>query len=244
VKVNPRDTIPPVRHRRFTVASALSLLIFVAIIVLWARSYFAGDDLIWETAPQAASEGSICEAVTGKGRFFVIRDGTGMTSNAIQDHFRHFAQPPEEVGPVGAGIFARMGFAVSWARGTSSGPAYTLDDAGNAVPSTEPADEEATTDKDHPVPTFFPPRDPNGPAQPRASVLGFTLGFPLWLPASIFGLLSIPAIRALRRRVRPARQPGTCAGCGYDLRGSTDRCPECGMAFFTPDSGPTGRWPM
>ena len=227
-------------RRLLILASVLSLLSCVATVVLWARSYFAADDLIWETAPQPAAEGSYCEALTGKGRFFVIRDGTGMTSNALQDHFGYSTLPPQNVGPTGGRIFARMGFALSWARGTSSGPRYVLDGDGNAVPSTEPADEGATTDKDHPVPTFLPPRHPNAPAQPPASVLGFTLGFPLWFPTAIFCLLSIPAIRALHRRVRPAHQPGTCARCGYDLRGSTDRCPECGTPFFTTDSGSTG----
>ncbi len=41
------------------------------------------------------------------------------------------------------------------------------------------------------------------------------------------GLLTVPPV--LRRRKRARR--GQCLHCGYDLRGSTERCPECGMAF-------------
>jgi hypothetical protein len=47
---------------------------------------------------------------------------------------------------------------------------------------------------------------------------------PFWLPTAALGLL--PAWRLARRGRR--RLPGACQSCGYDLRASPGRCPECG----------------
>jgi hypothetical protein len=56
----------------------------------------------------------------------------------------------------------------------------------------------------------------------------------LWIPAAAFALL--PALRlwrTLRRRRAPA--PHACRACGYDLRATPDRCPECGTVPATSD---------
>jgi hypothetical protein len=50
---------------------------------------------------------------------------------------------------------------------------------------------------------------------------------PYWAPTL---LVSIPALVAARRLVRRyvRRRRGLCRECGYDLRASGERCPECG----------------
>jgi hypothetical protein len=50
---------------------------------------------------------------------------------------------------------------------------------------------------------------------------------PYWLPTVAFVLLSAASVNWAMRRQR-AQVPGLCAVCGYDLRATPDRCPECG----------------
>lgn len=51
--------------------------------------------------------------------------------------------------------------------------------------------------------------------------------FPCWLATVAFGILPLLWIRTRARRLSQAGG-GHCLCCGYDLRASKDRCPECG----------------
>jgi len=67
----------------------------------------------------------------------------------------------------------------------------------------------------------------------RASAWLF--GIPDWAIALLAALLPLSMIRARfvqRRRI----SAGRCAGCGYDLRGVSGRCPECGRESIFPSA--------
>jgi len=63
--------------------------------------------------------------------------------------------------------------------------------------------------------------------QPSFSAWDFRV--PFWLPLL---LSAIAPLLWYRRRHR--YPPGTCQQCGYDLRASPNRCPECGAIWHAP----------
>ena len=54
----------------------------------------------------------------------------------------------------------------------------------------------------------------------------WTITLPLWMPFIGFSLL--PIICAVRRLGKRPLGKAQCSTCGYDLRATPDRCPECG----------------
>ena len=67
------------------------------------------------------------------------------------------------------------------------------------------------------------------------SIGEYYLFIPLWIPSVLFSLVfAISCTPILRRRKR--KKLGLCVKCSYDLRGSKDRCPECGTGFSNQDN--------
>ena len=65
---------------------------------------------------------------------------------------------------------------------------------------------------------------------PESSIWAIWIdGFPLWVVTGLSTLLPILSINTVVDRLRARRlHHGLCTRCGYDLRVSPDRCPECG----------------
>lgn len=56
---------------------------------------------------------------------------------------------------------------------------------------------------------------------------------PYWAIVAVLaspGFVFVPVWKRRRRRIK-RRQSGLCESCGYDLRASVDRCPECGTSI-------------
>ncbi len=60
---------------------------------------------------------------------------------------------------------------------------------------------------------------------------------PLWLPTCILAALSFFLLLPPLHRRRKREKLGLCLKCGYDLRASKDRCPECGEEFGSTNVG-------
>lgn len=58
------------------------------------------------------------------------------------------------------------------------------------------------------------------------------VGVPFWCIA-----LALMLVTEIVRRKRYAFPPGTCWRCGYDLRATPDRCPECGTTVERAKAG-------
>jgi hypothetical protein len=56
---------------------------------------------------------------------------------------------------------------------------------------------------------------------------------PPWVPCLVAAAIIVAPAMKRRRHV-----PGHCRACGYDLRGSGERCPECGTAMEVDNASP------
>jgi hypothetical protein len=157
-------------RRLLTIASALSLLLCVATIVFWTRSYLAADSIRWNVPPHGGV------SFLSSGGRFTLSMYAGV--ERMVGGFQHLSQSHFDFDDQTARWFLTYHNWLGFGFGTG------FADAGPVI-----------------VPYWF--------------VALLTCVSPLWL---FLG----------RRRSRRRHTLGLCPSCGYDLRASKERCPECG----------------
>jgi hypothetical protein len=176
------------KRRLVTLAAAASLLLCVATVALWVRSYVRSDAAIYFANSRRAWS---VQSVRGH------LDFTGWTSDEPQQ-VPGFAKP----GLERKSASANYATAEEWGRGLD--PSRDLTSAwfmGFGFLSYD----------------IFPEN------RVRA------IGIPHWFLAL---LLAMPSAVRLFAAIRARKESvdGLCASCGYDLRATPGRCPECGCA--------------
>lgn len=170
-------------RRLFSLASILSLLLCLATVVLWVRSYWATDTLLRETP---ASDWRFSN-MRGEMLIDAMAPFDDVSSQRITRQSSYYGSwgwhyqvdPPITLGrlPGDKAIF----WSFEYGFGIATGPRWGDD---------------------------------------HRAVL-----FPHWFAVVV--ALMLPSAWMLRRSRRIAL-PGHCPVCGYDLRATSNRCPECG----------------
>lgn len=171
----------------FTILSALSLVLCVAVCVLWVRSYLVSEQFRWV-------ERKDDEAYTAYDRNVLL--GRGLL------HYGEWIYPSGD--PSYAGRLERQLRATRMAPYVRSGP-YS---------------------------SFWNNRGTLGFIMEERYQGALRVAVPFWFIALCFAVPALPTVLPIARRVRNARRrrSGSCRTCGYDLRASPERCPECGTA--------------
>jgi hypothetical protein len=182
----------------FTLCSAVSLVLCIAVCVFWARSY--RDDVAWDTlfwrrstpaTPLFVTRVRTCVIVDGGVRYTWGRTQSNESKtlrlrNSFLRELRRGGyplQPPPAPGTTVVQSFTGLGFQLVLTRKQT--PHYAYEKGSVTVPF--------------------------------GALAGASAAMPLlWL-------------WTFRRRAA-RRQSGCCTRCGYDLRASPERCPECGAA--------------
>jgi hypothetical protein len=172
------------RRRSENIIAGISAALFVAMILLWVRSWWIADEV----------------AILGRYREISIVSVRGVclfrgsnTGHAAR-HLRWLHDSVQNGGWTLNGVRAFPGF-THWNETWISGQVHAM--------------------------RWMPD------VQPPQKTEAYNFVFPQWLPAILFLVLPIFAIKRERQR-RARMMQGHCRVCGYDLRATPERCPECG----------------
>ena len=185
-------------RRPFTILSALSLLLFVALCVLWVRSHMVAEQYYLPPTGAVTTHSYFPGRPNQWQVQYSLESARGTLQLVRRDMTIESHHPP------GRHVPDRPEYALT--RGVPRDPAdRTWSFAGTRV--------------------FYSPRRGQQLGNMQIQRFGFLIiAIPFWLPA-LPAILPPTLSLLLRRRTR---NPGLCPSCAYDLRATPTRCPECG----------------
>jgi hypothetical protein len=206
----------------YNLASALSLLLCIAATAVWVRSAWRIDSAIWTTRGHTLWHISV-------GRHIEIRwcsawpyDEPARWKSMPREGFliQRFPVPfvPLPFPLPGIAVYSRDFLGIHYLETDT----WVLQKG------------QTAWEREGSVGCFL-----SGPAPIVATTRSKSLSFQHWHLVCAFA--SLPTLwlsqRIWRGRIRRLRiKRGLCLCCGYDLRASTERCPECGSAIGAQDS--------
>jgi hypothetical protein len=209
-------------RRLFTLLSVLSLLLCVVVVVLWVRSYTApalrgvlpaGGHRIFHWRGQVVwlhHRANVAPPRVWVMTTVYLGGGKGKRAALLKALVCDPALPIDLRNGVIGNLLSRPYVAVELARGVwRPGGGFEIHSARLNLPKGDYSDPQARWTWEQSAPVV------RGAAVPYWAVMVLLLA----LPARV-------AWRARRRGRRLGR--GQCPACGYDLRATPGRCPECG----------------
>jgi hypothetical protein len=199
------------KRRLLDVLAIVSLLLCVAVGVLWARGRGGADEAEWKYNRWRADRGAASHEVdlsSGERIGVAVRWAYAPPPHPAHDDLFYYYVSADR-----SGGRPRLTLRHRRYKPEPDSDAFRPTDYGDGAYSGWGPLRWYGEDRSRPADGYY--------------ARGLRVGVSHWLVASP---LLVPPLLWLRRsrRTRRARKIGTCPACGYDLRATPDRCPECG----------------
>jgi hypothetical protein len=187
------------KRRLFNLAAAVSLVMMLATVALWVRSYFVLDRVAFRCASESPTSLTFLRGSSNRGAIFLRRFDVAVTGGSPPPTYR-----------VEDGLLIDVGRNGHWTKGDPERGQSRLREVfafswHDATYARRPLRDLTQSERDR----------------------GVT--FPDWVVLLLAALA--PALWwRVHRTQRQRRRAGRCESCGYDLRATPERCPECGTA--------------